>query len=468
MEQQKAERKLSFPEAALTLAVTVAVMFIGIIGLGLDPYLPLLIDIGVILCAGRIKGFSWGEMVGSMMEFLGNNTGTIGVILIIGVVIGSFMTCGAVPFVIYYGLKLMSVKWFFVCAVLMCFVMALLTGSSFTSVSTLGVAFMGVGMSLGIPPAMAAGAIISAALAGDKHSPLSAVQNLAAPLCGVTVYESEKCTRYTTLPTLAFIAAAFTIMGSKYSSSAADTTQVDRIMEGIAEHYNLSPLTVLPLLLLLVLVILKIPAFPTLIISSLVGVAFSMAVQHESLIDCLQYLQTGYVADTGVELLDTLLTRGGLFSMTSVVILIMLGLSLAGGMSRLQVMAILMERISSALRSRFSVLFGTFVMSFLLVLISSDTYMAMVLTVESMKKCFERAGIHPVVMSRCIIDGGCSMCGAIPWCVAGMFFAETLGVPVLEFIPYYLLGVGTVVFTLISAATGIGVKYIKTADEGVQ
>ena len=194
-EAPEAAGKVTFLQAALILAVTVAVMFCGIIILGLDPHIPLLIDVGVLLLAGRLKGISWSDMVGSMMSFLGDNMGAVGVILLIGAVIGSFMTCGTVPVVIYYGLKFMTARWFFMFAVLLCFVMALITGSSFTSVSTLGVAFMGVGLSLGIPPAMIAGAIITGALAGDKHSPLGAAANLAATLSGGSVYDTEKNTR---------------------------------------------------------------------------------------------------------------------------------------------------------------------------------------------------------------------------------------------------------------------------------
>ncbi|MCR4667987.1 MAG: hypothetical protein K5774_01260 [Clostridia bacterium] len=457
-------KKISFAEAALILAATVAIMFIGIIVLGLDPHIPLLVDLAFIMCVGRVKGVSWGDMTSATMDFLGKNISAVGVIMLIGVVVGSFMTCGAVPFTIYYGLKLMSVRWFFVCTILICFVMALLTGSSFTSVSTIGVAFMGVGLSLGIPPAMVAGAIITAALAGDKHSPLSAVANLSASLCGVSVYDTEKCTRYTTLPTVIGSAVIFTILGMKYSSAEADTSQVEQIIAGLEAHYDLSFFVVLPLLLLLALVILKVPAFPALIFSSVAGVAVSVVFQHETLIDCLKYMQTGYETETGIDLLDRLLSRGGLFSMTSVVIIIILGLSLAGGMSRLSIMEILMDKIGPLMKSRFSVVTGAFLMSFLLVLISSDTYMAMVLTVNSMKKCFERVGIHPVVLSRCLVDGGCALCGIVPWCVACIFFSETLGVPVSGFFPYYFLGFGTVLFTLLSAATGIGVKYAEKAE----
>lgn len=460
--------KLSLTEAIVILAVIIAVMFVGIIALGLDPHLPLLVDIGVIFFAGRIKGIPWGEMFNSMMQFLGQNMSAVVVILLIGVLIGSFMTCGAVPVVIYYGLKFMSARWFFLFAVILSFVMALITGSSFTSVSTLGVAFMGVGLSLGIPPALIAGAIVSGALAGDKHSPLSAVANLGASLCGVSVFETEKSLRYTTLPTVLLSAVVFTVIGARYSSGNADTSQVETILNGLTENYNLSLLAVLPLLLMLALVILKVPAFPTLIISSLAGTVCSVLLQRVPLVDCLKYMQTGYEAHTGVELLDTLLSRGGLFSMASVVIIIMMGLSLAGGMSRLSVMAIVMEKIGAGLKGRFSVMTGTFLITFLLVLISSDTYMAMVLTVESMKKCFKRVGVHPVVLSRCLVDGGCALVGIVPWCPAGMFYSETLGVPIREFAPFYILGFGTVLFTLISAATGIGVKYIKTDEEGAQ
>ena len=466
MKQDLPEKEnLTLPAAVLILAVIILVMFAGIIVMGLDPYIPLLIDILVVLCVGRIRGISWGGMVTSMTDFLGQNSATIGMILIIGVLIGSFMTCGAVPFVIYYGLKIMNVKWFFVFAVLICFIMAVVTGSSFTSASTIGVAFMGVGISLGIPPAMVAGAIVTGALAGDKHSPLSAVVNLTASLTDVSVYDVEKSTRYTTFPTLVLSAAVLTVLGMRYSTGTADMSQVELIMNGLSEHYDLSPVAVLPLLLMLVFVILKIPAFAAMLMSSAAGVLVSVFLQHETLADCFRYLQNGYVADTGVELLDALLSRGGLFSMATVIIVVIMGLLLAGGMLRLKIMETVTARISDAMRGRFSVIVGTFLMCFLLILVSSDPYIAIVLTTNSLRKCFDRAGMDLSVMSRCLVDGGCAMCGVIPWAAPGIFFSQTLGVSVTEYAPFYLLGFGTVIFTLIVAITGIGVKYAPKTKE---
>ncbi|MCR4667988.1 MAG: Na+/H+ antiporter NhaC family protein [Clostridia bacterium] len=454
-------RQMTFPAAVVILVAAIAILLVGIIILGLDPHIPILINLGMVLVIGRFMGIEWNDMLDTMMKFLGSNISGVMVILMVGVVVGTFMTCGTVPLVIYYGLKVMTAKWFLFWAVLICFVIALLTGSSFTAASTVGVAFMGVGISLGIPPAVVAGAIISGALTGDKHSPFSAITNLSASVSDVTVYDTEKSLRYTTIPTLILELAMFTVMGFRYSSATADTTQVTQILTGLEAHYNLSPLAVIPLVFLLVLIFLKVPAFPALILSSLAGTVFSVLLQHVPLVECFGYMQSGYVAETGVEILDSLLSRGGLFNMASTVILIMLGLNLAGGLSKLQVMEIVTEKISSGMKSRFSVMTGTFVIAFLLTCLGGDCHMASVLTANSMKKCFERLGLDTVVMSRCLVDGSCAMFGIIPWCIGGLFFAGALGVSVAEFTPYYFIGIGTVVFTLISAATGIGVKYVK-------
>ena len=455
------KKQMTFPAALAILIVAIAILLVGIIVLGLDPHIPILINLALIFCVGRYMGVDWSDMIASMMKSLGDNISGVMVIMMVGVVVGSFMTCGTVPLVIYYGLKVMSAKWFLLWAVLICFVVALLTGSSFTAASTVGVAFMGVGISLGIPPAVVAGAIISGALTGDKHSPLSAITNLSSSLSDVTVYDTEKSLRYTTIPTLILVIAGFTALGFRYSSAMADTTQVQEIMAGLEGHYNLSPLAVIPLAFLLLLIILKVPAFPALILSSLVGTVFSVLLQHVSLVECFDYMKSGYVAETGVDILDQLLSRGGLFSMVSVVTLIMLGLCLAGGLSKLSIMEVVTEKVSSRMNSRFSVMIGTFVISFLLTCMSGDCHVASVLTANSMKKSFQRLGIDTVVMSRCMVDGSCAMFGIIPWCIGGLFFAGALGVTVAEFTPYYFIGVGTVLFTLISALTGIGVKMAK-------
>ena len=451
-------REMTFKGAVAILALALAILLIGVIVMGLDPHVPILINIGIVMAVSRCLGVPWGDMVDYMIGFLGRNISVVVIIMLVGVVVGSFMTCGTVPLVIYYGLKIMSAKWFLVCAMLVCFVMGLLTGSSFTTVGTIGVAFMGVGISLGIPVGVTAGAIITGALTGDKHSPLGAATNLAAAVSGVSVYETEACTRYTTLPTLALAAAVFTAFGSRYSSAGADTQQVDAIIAGLQANYDLSPLMLIPIILLFVLVLMKIPAIPTLIFSSLVGVIFSVVFQGVSLADSFLFMERGYVAETGVELLDPLLSRGGLLSMASTIMLIVLGLSLAGALEKLSVMALVTEKLSARMNGRFSVMTGSFFMSFLLTCFSGDCHMAIVLTANSMKKCFEKVGVHPAVMSRCINDGSCGLFGTIPWCIGGVYFAGVLGVPVAEFAPFYLIGFGTVIFTVLSALTGIGAR----------
>ena len=444
--------------AFCVLLVNILVLLAGVVFLNLEPHVPILVNIGIVLCFGIFLHIPWQELIGGMHKAVADSVGVFLTILMVGVVVGAWTMCGTVPVVIYYGLMIFSPKWFLVSIMVLCFIMAFVTGSSWTTAGTIGVAFMGVGISLGIPVGITAGCIISGAMCGDKPSPLGAATNLTAAISQVDLYETLHSLVYVTVPSLAGCGIVFTILGYRYSKATANTTQVEDIMKGLADSFDLSPVLLLPVIVLLVLIFLKIPTVPTLIAASLCGVALSVIWQGNPLSESLSSMYSGYVSDTGVELLDTLLTRGGLMAMASTILLIILALALAGCLERTGVMSSVIAKISGHLQKRDSVIAASYLMSTALGFFAADCHMAIVLTSNAMKDRFDQLGIHRCVLARTVHDGATGLSPLVPWGTAGVYFSATLGVSVAVYAPFYMLAFTMTAATLFFAATGLYVK----------
>lgn len=439
------------------LIINIIVLFAGVVLLKLEPHVPILVNIGIVLCFGIYLHISWQDLIDGMQKAVADSVGVFLTILMVGVVIGAWTMCGTVPVVIYYGLMLFSPQWFLISIMALCFIMAFVTGSSWTTAGTIGVAFMGVGVSLGIPAGLTAGCIISGAMCGDKQSPLGAATNLTAAISKVDLYQTLHSLAYVTIPSITGCGIIFTILGFKYSRVTADSTQVNDIMEGLAKSFHLSPVLLLPIIVLLVLIFLKIPTVPTLITASLCGVFLSVICQGNSLSGSLASMYSGYVSNTGIQLLDTLLTRGGLMAMASTILLIVLALALAGCLERTGIISAVIGKISGILQKRFSVITASYIMSTVLGFFSADCHMAIVLTSNALGNRFDKLGIHKCVLARTVHDGATGLSPLVPWGTAGVYFSATLGVSVTEYAPFYMLAFTMTAATLFFAATGISV-----------
>ncbi|SCJ35993.1 Malate-2H(+)/Na(+)-lactate antiporter [uncultured Eubacterium sp.] len=457
----KTERKNSFLMALSVLLVNILVLLTGVVFLKLEPHVPILINIGIVLCFGILRRISWAELIAGMHKAVADSVGVFLTILMVGVVVGAWTMCGTVPVVIYYGLMFFSPQWFLISIMILCFIMAFVTGSSWTTAGTIGVAFMGVGISLGIPAGLTAGCIISGAMCGDKQSPLGAATNLTAAISKVDLYETLHSLVYVTIPSIVGCGIIFTVLGFRYSKVTADTTQVEEIMNGLASTFHLSPVLILPIIVLLILIFLKIPTVPTLITASLCGVLLSVLYQGNSLGDSLSSMYYGYVSDSGIDLLDRLLTRGGLMAMASTILLIILALALAGCLERTSIMSTVIGKISGILQKRFSVIMTSYIMSTVLGFFSADCHMAIVLTSNAMGERFDKLGIHKCVLARTVHDGATGLAPLVPWTTAGVYFSATLGVTVAEYVPFYMLALTMTAATLFFAATGLGVRKSK-------
>lgn len=457
----KPERETSFGMSMVVLIIAVGVLLAGVVGLKLDPHMPILLSVTVLLIYSVYLNIPWKEMRDSICKSISESIEAILIICLIGVTVGTWMSSGTVPLVIYYGLKIFSPQWFLLSILLLCCIMSIVTGSSWTTVGTIGVAFMGVGIGLGIPPGLTAGAILCGAYFGDKQSPVSDTANFAAAVSRGGLYEVIRSMIYTTGPSLIVSALIFVFLGFRYGSGSVDISQVQAITEGLASSFNLSLVLILPLILLLSMIILKVPAIPTMIIASLLGVFFTFVVQGQDIASCLRFMHTGYVSDTGVTVIDSLLTRGGLNSMTSTVMLMLFSLALAGCLERTSVMSMVVGKISGLTKKRAGLITTTLVMAIALSFFAADPYLAMLLPANAMGRKFDEQGIDRRVLGRTIQDGATVMAPLVPWGTNGIYCSLTLGVAVAEYAPYYLMGYATPIFAVICGITGFGVLYTK-------
>lgn len=457
--QTKTEREGTFGSSVLVLALAIAVLLTGVVGFKLDPHIPLLFSSSIILLYGVWLRVPWKDMRDSIIKSISESIEAILIICLIGMTVGSWISSGTVPMVIYYGLKIFSPQFFLISVLVLCSIMSIMTGSSWTTIGTIGVAFMGVGYGLGIPMGITAGAIICGAFFGDKQSPLSDSTNFAAAVAKTDLYDHVRSMIYTTGPAWLVSAVFFLFVGFSYSGGTADASQVDVITEGLAGAFNLNPVLLIPPVLLVVLIIKKFPAIPTMIIAAMMGMVLTVTVQGASLPDALRYMHSGFVGDTGVAAVDQLLTRGGLNSMTGTITLMLLSLTLAGALERTGVMHQLMKKAGAITGKRFGLIATTLVSSFSLSYFAADPYLAMLLPANALGEKYDEMGIDRRVLSRTLEDGGTVVCPMVPWGTSGIYCAATLGIPVLEYLPYYIMGFATPVFSLILAATGLGIFY---------
>lgn len=465
METRK-EREGSFVMSMAVISAAIAVLLVGVVLLKLDPHIPLLFSIVVILLYGAYLKIPWDEMRGQIIKSISESIEAILIICLIGMTVGSWVSSGIVPMVIYYGLQIFSPKWFLVSVLILCSVMSMMTGSSWTTVGTVGVAFMGVGYGLQIPAGITAGAVVCGAFFGDKQSPMSDATNFASAVSRTDLYRHVKSMAFTNEPAWLVSLVVFLILGLRYSQTSADTEQIQLIMQGLDKTFQFSVILLIPLILLITLIIKKFPAIPTMIVAAISGMVFTVLFQGASLRDALTYMHTGYVGNTGIEVVDQLLTRGGMTSMTSTIMLMLLSLTLAGTLERTKIMYNITQKISHLIQNRFGLVSTTLFLALALNFFAADPYLAMLLPANAFGDSYDEQGIDRCVLSRTLEDGSVTFCPMVPWGTSGIYCADTLGVAVLQYAPYYVLGYATVVIALICAATGIGIMSAKSVSKG--
>jgi NhaC family Na+:H+ antiporter len=428
-------------------------LFTGLVLLGTQPHIPLILATAVTAIVAAAYNRSWQSIQEGMVHGIQLAMASVLILLIVGIMIGTWILGGIVPAMIYYGLQLLSPAIFLAATLIICSIVALGTGSSWSTAGTVGVALMGVGAGLGIPLPLVGGAIISGAYFGDKMSPLSDTTNLAPAVAGTDLFSHIRHMLSTTGPAYLITIILYSVIGLRFQG-AIESTHIDTMLKTLEEAFYIHPLLLLPPLLVILMVILKIPALPALFGGACLGAVFAFIFQGSTLQLVFESAYSGYVSLTQVEAVDTLLTRGGLSSMMDTVALILCALSFGGVMEKSGMLECLASALLRRVNRSGSLIATTLVSSIIMNGVAPNQYMSIVIPGRMMRGAYVKMGLHPKNLSRCLEDAGTLSSPLIPYNSCGAFMAATLGISTLAYLPFAFFNLITPFISLVYGLTG--------------
>ena len=414
-------------------------------------------QIALIVCAGiasiiGIKnGYSWKEIETGIVKGISTAMGAILILLAVGAMIGTWIMSGLVPAMIYYGLNLLSPSIFYFAACIICALSALSIGSSWTVAGTLGAALMGIAVGLGLSPEVTAGAVISGAYFGDKMSPLSDTTNLAPAVAGTDLFTHINHMIWTTGPSLLISLCIFLFMGLN-AADAQNLEGLKLIQNTIENNFNISVLSFIPLIIVFVMAFKKMPAFPTVLIGGLIGGVFAVLLQPQvvrnfvgetdlpsyliSLSGVWTALHSGFSIESGVAVVDDLLSRGGMSSMLNTVWLVISALTFGAVLETTRLLNTLVKVLLSFAKSTSSLIITTIGTCIGINIVTADQYMAIVLPGRMFKAEFKRRKLAPKNLSRTLEDSATMTSPLVPWNTCGAFMSASLGIATFSYLPF--------------------------------
>lgn len=459
------KKRISLGIALIPVVFLIFALFFTIVIFKQPPHMALIAAAAVAAIVAGFYKHSWKEIQEGMVQGITIAMGAILILMIVGTMIGTWISGGIVPSMIYYGLEILSPGIFLVATLIICSIVSLGTGSSWSTAGTVGVALVGVGRGLGIPVSMVAGAIISGAYFGDKMSPLSDTTNLAPAVAGTDVFSHVRHMIYTTTPGYILSIILYGLLGIKFSGGTLRAQNIEIILSTIKSNFYIHPILLLPPILVIVMVVKKIPPLPALLTGTVIGGIFAMAAQSDSLAKVIQAAHSGYISQTGVAMVDNLLTRGGLVNMMPTVALIMCALSFGGIMEKTGMLEVLAKALLSRVKRVGSLVAVTVFSCIGMNAIAADQYISIIIPGRMYKSAFKAMGLHPKNLSRCLEDAGTLTSALIPWNSGGAFMHATLGVSPFLYLPYAFLNLSNPIVSIIYGYTGITMEKIKPDNE---
>ncbi len=452
---QNSKLKLPVLEAAIILITIVAIISVSIIMLGLNPHLPIIFSIMLLMVYGRLKGLSISEIEKGMINGAASGLGAVYIFFFIGMLISSWMASGTIPTLMFYGFELFSGLPFFFSVFVVCAIVGTCIGSAFTTAASIGVAFIGMATAMDTSLAITAGAIVSGAFLGDKMSPLSDTTNLASGTVGVPLFEHIKNMLWTTVPGFILTAVFFFMLSP---STGQKTGEVQVFLNALHDNSYIGFVPLIPFVIVVVMAMCKISAIPTLsagIVSS-VMIAF---VYNSSLTfsGMANILFSGFVLESPVEQLNAVLSRGGIESMMFSISLILLALGMGGLLFSLGIIPSLLGAIESSLTSVFRLIVATACTAIGINVFVGEQYLSILLTGKTFENQYVKHGYDRKTLSRVLEDCGTVINPLVPWGVAGVFVAGILGVPTIDYLPFAFFCLLCPVLSIVSGLTQIGI-----------
>lgn len=461
----KQRRQLSLFMACIPILIVIFMALMSVTKWNVAMHSPLLAGVITAALVGLYLGFKWEQIETGLVEGVARALPAIFILMIVGTIIGTWIISGAIPALIYYGLNIINPTIFVPAASIVTGIVSISTGTSFTSIGTIGLALMVMGEGLGFPAPLTAGAIISGAYFGDKLSPLSDTTNLAPAVSGCTLFEHIGHMLYDTIPAFIATAILYYFIGLKYVSiSAADLTSVIAITDGLAQTFFIHPILLLLPLCTVFLAIKRVPAIPALTAVSVFGGVFALIFQQVSISEVLRAMTFGFSSNTGIPQVDNLLTRGGITSMGGTVILLTIATALGGILEKIGALDVILKNIMKRVKTTGQLLRATLFSGLAIGFATGAQLLAIILPAKMFVPAYQERNLHVKNLSRAAEAAGTVGINLVPWSVPAVFAHNVLGVEPIQFIPYIFFAYFVLIINLIYGYTGVSITPLK-ADQ---
>lgn len=453
MKKERTPRQPKVWEALLALIFVIAVV-VAAIRTKVGIQMGLAMGGCTAIVFALLMGNKWSDIQDTIKRVVGDSATTLLILLSVGMMVGIWIIGGTVPTLLYYGLKICSPNIIVPLTFVLCAITSLFTGTSFGSIATMGLALFGVGTSMGISAPLMAGAVCSGAFFGDKMSPLSDTTNVAADMSGTPLYDHIGSMMYTTVPATVICLVLYTVLGIRNASANADLSNIELILDTLGANFNISVIALVPAVLVLLTSALKVPAVPAMLGCTAVSGVFACLLQKVSLSAMLGAAMNGFSSDTGVAMVDKILSRGGMTSMYSTVAIIILSATMGAVLEKSGVIDSLVNNVLlKAVHKPCGLILSTMVYCYSLLLISGHQVMPIILGGRTFRPAYDRMGIQSKVLSRTLEDTCTIGAPMVPWGTSCAYMFSVLGIGI-AYIPYAFLCYIVPLFAILYACTG--------------
>lgn len=480
------------PIIFLILALSLNVAIFGDAALSGSNQIILILS-GAVAALVAVKiGYKWEELEKGIVKTISSAMGSILILFIIGSLAGTWLLSGIVPAMIYYGLMILNPTIFLFAACIVCAIVSIATGSSWTTAATVGIALMGIGQALGISEGMIAGAVLSGAYFGDKMSPLSDTTNLAPAMAGTDLFTHIRYMTITTLPSITIALVLFLIIGfAQGGNGTIDKTQ--EIMQAIESKFYISGWLFIVPIIVIGMIVKKIPALPSLLVGTLLGAIFAMVFQTDLVLEVAQSAETyGLLLEdlwaavplftglfigtiqslfgdvsitTSNDLVNDLLSSGGMKGMLGTIWLILSAMVFGGTMERAGMLKRIAKSIIQAVNSTGALIAATTGTCIFFNITASDQYLAIVVPGRMYADIYKKKGLAPENLSRTLEDSGTVTSVLIPWNTCGAYHSQVLGVSTFAFAPYCFFNIISPIMTIIIGFMGYKINKLTETTE---
>ncbi len=468
------QKKPNLLQALIPIAVLITLLVLNVTYFG-DHTLDGANQFALILAsavAGIIAitlGVKWSHIRESMVKSISSAMPSILILLMIGALAGTWLLSGVVPTLIYYGLKLFHPKIFLLATVIIAGMVSLATGSSWSTVATVGIALIGIGQALGISEGIIAGAVISGAYFGDKMSPLSDTTNLAPAMAGTDLFTHIRYMTITTVPAMSVTLIIFLIIGFTYKFDSTPGN-IDVVLQAIESRFRITPWLMLVPAALIYIIVKKVPPLPALLAGSLLGALFAIIFQpllvrevamqidssattffKASYITVMQSIFGDITITTSNDMVNELLSSSGMRGMLNTIWLILSAMVFGGTMESAGLLVKITSSVIRWAQSTGSLVTTTIATSIFFNITASDQYIAIVVPGRMYADIYKQRGLKPEVLSRTLEDGGTITSVLVPWNTCGATQSRVLGVPTLEYVPFAFFNFLSPMFSILFA-----------------